>query len=147
IRRYPDTMVHRLLAHYLEGGSSVNQEYYENQCEHSSDMEVRAANAERASIKYKMVEYMSDKIGEEFDGHISGATEWGIYVELEDTGIEGMVSLRDLDGDYYVFDAENYCVVGNRTKISYTLGDKVRIRVRRADLQRKQLDFELVASK
>lgn len=144
IRRYPDMMVHRLLAHYLDGGSSPAQEYYEQQCEHSSDMEIRAANAERSSIKYKMVEFMSDKIGEEFDGHISGVTEWGIYVELEETGIEGMVALRDIDGDYFVFDAENYCVVGARTKVSYTLGDNVRIRVRRADLQRKQLDFELV---
>ncbi len=144
IRRYPDMMVHRLLTHYLDGGSSVDKEYYEHQCEHSSDMEIKAANAERASIKYKMVEYMSDKIGERFEGHISGVTEWGIYVELEETGIEGMVALRDIDGDYYSFDADNYRVVGNRTEQTYTLGDKVTIEVRRADLKRKQLDFMLV---
>lgn len=146
IRRYPDMMVHRLLAHYLAGGKSEDKEYYETLCEHSSAMEVRAADAERASIKYKMVEFMLDKLNEEFDGHISGITEWGIYVELEDTKIEGMVALRDMTDDFYQFDEENYAVQGREHGRRFTLGDEVRIRVVRADLQRKQLDFDLVAS-
>ncbi|MCC8089168.1 MAG: ribonuclease R [Rikenellaceae bacterium] len=143
IRRYPDMMVHRLLAQYLDGGKSADKEYYENQCEHSSAMEVRAAEAERSSIKYKMVEYMSDKIGNEFTGTISGVTEWGIYVELNETGIEGMVSLRDMNDDYYYFDEMAYSVVGRQSERKFTLGDTVKIKVVRADLQRKQLDFEL----
>ena len=106
----------------------------------------RAADAERASIKYKMVEFMLDKLNEEFDGHISGITEWGIYVELEDTKIEGMVALRDMTDDFYLFDEENYSVKGREHGRTFTLGDEVRIRVVRADLQRKQLDFDLVAS-
>lgn len=146
IRRYPDMMVHRLLAHYLAGGKSEDKEYYEKLSEHSSDMEARAAEAERASIKYKMVEFMLDKIDREFDGHISGITEWGLYVELEDTKIEGMVSLRDMTDDFYVFDKETYSVTGREHRRTFTLGDEVRIRVARADLARKQLDFELVAS-
>ncbi len=146
IRRYPDMMVHRLLARYLAGGKSADKAYYETQCQHSSDMEVRAAEAERASIKYKMVEFMLDKLGQEFDGTISGVTEWGIYVELNDTKIEGMVSLRDMTDDFYAFDQESYCVTGHRTGRSFTLGDNVRIKVERADLQRKQLDFSMVAS-
>ncbi len=109
IRRYPDMMVHRLLARYLAGGKSADKEYYERLCEHSSEMEVRAAEAERASVKYKMVEFMLDKLGQTFDGHISGITEWGIYVELDDTQIEGMVALRDMTDDFYPFDEENYC--------------------------------------
>ena len=139
-------MVHRLLAHYLAGGKSEDKEYYEGLCEHSSAMEIRAADAERASIKYKMVEFMLDKLNEEFDGHISGITEWGIYVELEDTKIEGMVALRDMTDDFYLFDEENYSVKGREHGRTFTLGDEVRIRVVRADLQRKQLDFDLVAS-
>ncbi|MBQ4278847.1 MAG: VacB/RNase II family 3'-5' exoribonuclease, partial [Rikenellaceae bacterium] len=146
IRRYPDMMVHRLLAHYLAGGKSADKTVYEALCEHSSDMEVRAAEAERASIKYKMVEFMLDKLGEEFDGSISGVTEWGIYVELKETHIEGMVSLRDLDDDYYEFDAEAYCVRGITHGRTFSLGDEVRIRVLRADLARKQLDFQLTGS-
>ena len=146
IRRYPDMMVHRLLAHYLAGGKSEDKEYYERQCEHSSAMEVRAAEAERASIKYKMVEFMLDKIDKEFDGTISGVTEWGIYVELNETKIEGMVALRDMTDDFYLFDEENFAVRGRDHKRSFALGDEVRIRVVRADLQRKQLDFEMVAS-
>ncbi len=146
IRRYPDMMVHRLLAHYLAGGKSVDKTTYEGLCEHCSDMELRAAEAERASIKYKMVEFMLDKLGEEFDGSISGVTEWGIYVELKDTHIEGMVALRDLDDDYYEFDAESYCVRGAARGRTFSLGDEVRIRVLRADLARKQLDFELIGS-
>lgn len=145
IRRYPDMMVHRLLAHYLAGGKSEDKEYYEGQCEHSSAMEIRAADAERASIKYKMVEFMLDKVDQEFDGHISGVTEWGIYVELDDTKIEGMVSVRELTDDYYVFDEESYALRGERTGRSFTLGDGVRIKVLRADLMHKQLDFALTA--
>ena len=145
IRRYPDMMVHRLLAHYLAGGKSEDREYYENQCEHSSAMEVRAAEAERSSIKYKMVEFMADKIGQEFEGTISGVTEWGIYVELDETKIEGMVSLRDMTDDQYIFDDVSYGVYGRRSNKKYTLGDSVRVRVLRADLQRKQLDYELIS--
>ena len=144
IRRYPDMMVHRLLAHYLAGGKSEDKEYYERLCEHCSAMEVRAADAERASIKYKMVEFMLDKLNEEFDGHISGMSDWGMYVELDETHIEGMVSLREMEDDLYQFDENRYEVYGRRKGRIFTLGDAVRIRVKRADLQRRQLDFELV---
>ena len=146
IRRYPDMMVHRLLAQYLAGGKSADAAYYNEQCEHSSDMEVLAAEAERASIKYKMVEYMTDKIGVEFDGAVSGVTEWGVYVELDDGHIEGMVSLHDIPDDIYRYDEENYALRGHRTKRIITLGDRVRIRIKNADLARKQLDFELVGT-
>lgn len=144
IRRYPDMMVHRLLQHYLDGGKSEDKEAFEKLCDHSTAMEIRASEAERASIKYKMVEFMEDKLGQEFDGSISGVTDWGIYVELSENKIEGMVSLRDMNDDYYAFDAENYAVVGHTTGRRFTLGDEVRIRIKRADLGRKQLDFEMV---
>ena len=144
IRRYPDLMVHRLLTRYAEGGRSANQEKYEALCEQSSDMEQTAALAERASIKYKQVEFMADKIGQEFDGVISGITEFGLYVELNDSKCEGMVPLRDLDDDYYDFDERNYTLVGRRTHHRYTLGDPVRVMVSRANLDKKQLDFALV---
>ena len=144
IRRYPDMMLHRLLAHYLEGGHSVDSEVVEELCEHSSEMEARAAEAERASVKYKMVEFMKDRLGEEFDGSISGVTEWGIYVELADTHIEGMVALRDMSDEFYAFDEEEYAAVGSRTGRKFVLGDRVRIRVKNADLRLKQLDFEMV---
>ena len=146
IRRYPDMMVHRLLQHYLDGGRSEEKEEYEKLCDHSTAMEIRATEAERASIKYKMVEFMEDKVGREFDGSISGVTDWGIYVELTENKIEGMVALRDMTDDYYAFDAENYAVVGHTTGRRFTLGDEVRIRVKRADLNRKQLDFEMVGT-
>ncbi len=146
IRRYPDMMVHRLLANYLAGGKSPDKTTYEQLCEHSSDMEVRAAEAERASIKYKMVEFMLDRLGMEFDGHISGVTEWGVYVELDDTHIEGMVSLRDMMDDYYTFNEDDYAIRGEASGRVFTLGDAVRIKVLRADLARKQLDFLMVAS-
>ncbi|MCL2561797.1 MAG: ribonuclease R [Rikenellaceae bacterium] len=146
IRRYPDMMVHRLLAAALASEPSPNKEGLEKLCEHSSEMEVRAAEAERASVKYKMVEFMLDKIGEEFDGHISGITEWGVYVELDATHIEGMVSLGSLTDDFYTFDEDDYAVEGHRTGRKFTLGDAVRVRVLRADLARKQLDFQMVAS-
>ena len=144
IRRYPDTLVHRLLTRYEEGGRSVSQTKYEGLCEHCSEMEQVAAAAERASIKYKQVEFMSARIGQEFEGKISGVTEFGIYVELDENNCEGMVPLRDLTGDYYEFDERNYCLVGRRTRRVYALGDKVRIRVERANLERKILDFSLV---
>lgn len=144
IRRYPDMMVHRLLAQYLDGGRSADKVQYDELCEHASAMEIRAADAERASIKYKMVEYMTDKLGSEFDGIISGVTEWGLYVELNETKIEGMVSLREMDGDYYIYDDKQYCVTGKNTGVTFTLGDPVRISVKRADLKRRRLDFEMV---
>ena len=143
IRRYPDLMVHRLLTRYADGGRSANQEKYEALCEQCSDMEQTAALAERASIKYKQVEFMADKIGQEFDGIISGINEFGIYVELTDSKCEGMVPLRDLDDDYYEFDERNYQLLGRRHHRRYTLGDPIRIRVARANLDKKQLDFAL----
>lgn len=144
IRRYPDMMVHRLLARYLEGGKSADRTTLEKLCEHASEREVVAAEAERASIKYKMVEFMKERIGEEFDGHISGLTEWGVYVELDETHIEGMSFLRDILGDHYAFDEQRYEIVGRATGRRFTLGDAVRIRVKGADLRKRQLDFELV---
>ena len=143
IRRYPDMMVHRLLERYLAGGKSVSADEYETKCEHSSDMEQLATDAERASIKYKQVEFMKDKMGMIFDGIISGITEWGIYVELIDNKCEGMIPIRDLDDDYYHFDEENYRLVGRKYKRKYQLGDKIKVMVARANLERKQLDFAL----
>ena len=144
IRRYPDMMVHRLLAHYLAGGKPADKTELEDLCARASDREVVAAEAERASIKYKMVEFMKEHIGEEFEGHISGLTEWGIYVELDETHIEGMSFLRDIEGDFFTFDEQLYEIIGRSTGIRMTLGSPVRIRVKRADLQKRQLDFELL---
>lgn len=144
IRRYPDMMVHRLLAHYLAGGRSLPKEEIETLCAHHSEREVVAAEAERASIKYKMVEFMKERIGEEFEGHVSGLTEWGVYVELDETHIEGMAFLREIEGDFFLFDEANYEIVGRSTGLRLTLGDPVRIRIKRADLQKRQLDFELL---
>ena len=143
IRRYPDMMVHRLLTRYQDGGRSANQDHFEELCEHSSDMEQTAANAERDSIKYKMVEFMGDKIGECFDGHISGIQSYGIYVEIDDNHCEGMVSMHDLSGDYYEFDEAHYCLIGRRHHSKYQLGDPIRIKVVRANLEKRQLDFTL----
>ena len=143
IRRYPDTMVHRLLTKYQDGGRSANQEKYEELCEHCSDMEVVAQQAERDSIKYKMVEFMADKIGETFDAHISGIQSYGIYCEIDENHCEGMVPMRDLDDDYYDFDERNYCLVGRRHHNKYQLGDPIRIRVARANIEKRQLDFTL----
>ncbi|PCJ27200.1 MAG: ribonuclease R [Flavobacteriales bacterium] len=144
IRRYPDVMVHRLLQHYLDGGSSANPKEIEDQCKHSSKMEISATEAERTSIKYKQVQFLEDKIGEEFDGVISGVSEWGLYVQIVDNMCEGMVRLNDIQDDYYTFDAENYCARGKKSGQEYRMGDEVKIKVRRADLAKKQLDFELV---
>ncbi|MDR2918687.1 MAG: ribonuclease R [Tannerella sp.] len=143
IRRYPDMMAHRLLERYLADGRSVSKEKCEEECDHCSQMEQIAANAERASIKYKQVEFMSDKVGKIFDGVISGVTEWGLYVELNENKCEGMVPIRDLDDDYYEFDEKNYCLTGRRTRRTYQLGDPVTIKVVQANLERKQLDFVL----
>lgn len=144
IRRYPDMMVHRLLEKYLSGGRSVSEQRYEELCKHASSMEQVAANAERASIKYKQVEFMSERMGIIFDGVISGVTEWGLYVELNENKCEGMVPIRDLDDDYYEFDEKNYCLIGRRKKQRYRLGDPITIKVVRANLEKKQLDFALV---
>lgn len=144
IRRFPDMMVHRLLDKYLNGGRSVNVEKLEDQCKHSSDMEQLAANAERASIKFKQVEYMNDHLGETYTGMISGVTEWGLYVELEENMCEGLVPVRDLADDYYDFDEKNYCLVGRRHHNIYRLGDIVKVKVARANLDKKQLDFAMV---
>lgn len=144
IRRYPDVIVHRLLQRYLDGGSSVNQQEVEEQCKHSSQMEISATEAERTSIKYKQVEFLQDKIGEVFEGVISGVSEWGLYVQIIENMCEGMVRLSDIGDDYYSFDAPNYCAVGKNSGQEYRMGDAVKIKVRRADLVKKQLDFELV---
>jgi len=144
IRRYPDLMVHRLFNDYLNGAPSVLKEEYEPKCDHSSEMERRATDAERMSVKYKQAEYMLDKIGQEFDGLISGVSKWGIFVEIIGTKCEGMIRLRDLDDDYYYLDEENFQVIGQRYGDHLKLGDKVRIRVKRIDLGRKQMDYDLV---
>ena len=143
IRRYPDTMVHRLLTRYQQGGRSANKEHYEELCEHSSDMEQTAANAERDSIKYKMVEFMSDKIGNVYEAHISGIQSYGIYCEIDENHCEGLVPMHDLDDDYYDFDERNYCLVGRRRHRKYQLGDPITIKVARANIEKRQLDFAL----
>ena len=141
IRRYPDTMVHRLLTRYANGGRSANEKHYEELCGHCSEMELVAQNAERDSIKYKMVEFMADKVGETYDAHISGITSYGIYAEIDENHCEGMIPMRDLGDDYYDFDERNFCLVGRRHHHKYQLGDAIRIQVARADLEKKQLDF------
>ena len=143
IRRYPDMIVHRLLERYMAGGNSVAEDKYEEKCEHSSTMEQLAANAERASIKYKQVEFMSDKIGKIYDGIISGVTEWGLYVELNENKCEGLVPIRDLGDDFYEFDEKNYCLTGYRRKRIYRLGDPLTVKIMHANLERRQLDFTL----
>ena len=144
IRRYPDMMVHRLLYRYLKGGESANADYYALQCKHASEREVVAAEAERESIKYKLVEFMQDKVGQEFDGHVSGVTEWGIYVEIEPTKIEGMIPYRTIRSDFFIYDEEHYRAVGRRSHRSIRLGDPLRIRVKATSLEQKLLDYELV---
>jgi ribonuclease R len=144
IRRYPDLMVHRLLEHYLNHGNSANKQEYEERCDHTSEMERKAESAERMSVKYKQAEFMLDKIGQEFDGLISGVSKWGIFVEISGTKCEGMIRLRDLVDDFYYLDEENYQVIGSRRGQQFKLGDPVRIRVKKIDLPRKQMDFTLV---
>ncbi|GAA4203343.1 ribonuclease R [Pedobacter jeongneungensis] len=144
IRRYPDVMAHRLLQTYLDGGKSADAEFYEVACVHSSAMEKRAADAERASVKYKQAEYLENNIGTEYKGIISGVTEWGMYVEIEENKCEGMIRLRDISDDFYVLDEKNYCIIGQRKKRKYQLGDEVMIRVKKVDLSKRQIDFTLI---
>ena len=144
IRRYPDMMVHRLLSLYLDGANSQDYGYYSEQCKHASEREVVAAEAERESIKYKLVEFMQDKIGQEFDGHVSGITEWGIYVEIEPTKIEGMIPYRTIRSDFYDYDQDHYLARGRRSRRVIRLGDPLRIRVKGTSLEQKLLDYELV---
>jgi ribonuclease R len=144
IRRYPDVMVHRLLELYLADGKSVNEDEYEKMSIHSSQMEKKAADAERASVKYKQAEYLQNNIGEEFNGIISGLTEWGMYVEIIANKCEGMIRLRDLNDDFYVLDEKNYCIIGQRRKKKYQLGDEVTIMVKKVDLGKRQIDFTLL---
>src|SRR5574344_227155 len=143
IRRYTDTMVHRLLTRYAEGGRTANANHYEELCEHCNDMELIAQSAERESIKYKMVEFMGDKVGEEFDAHISGITSYGVYCEIDENHCEGMIPMRDLDDDYYEFDERNYCLIGRRRHHKYQLGDAIKIKVAAANLDKRQLDFAI----
>ena len=144
IRRYPDLMVHRLLSSYLQNGSSADKGRFEKECIHASERELVAADAERTSVKYKLVEFMQDKVGMEFDGAVSGVTEWGMYVELDETHIEGVVALREMRSDFFEFDEKRYRLVGRRTRKEYRLGDRVRIRVAAANLEQRLLDFELI---
>jgi ribonuclease R len=144
IRRYPDLMVHRLLEHYLHDGASENQQKVEGMCIQSSMMEERAVKAERASIKYKQVEFLEDKLGQQFEGIISGISEWGFYVELVDNHCEGMVAMRDMDDDFYEYDEKNYCMIGAQTRKKFTIGQKVTIEIARTNLAKRQMDFKLV---
>jgi ribonuclease R len=137
-------MVHRLLTIYLRGGDSADKGRFEKECVHASERELVAADAERTSVKYKLVEFMQDKVGFVFGGHVSGLTEWGMYVEVEPTMIEGMVPLRDIKSDFFEVDADHYRLVGRRSKVVYNLGDPVRIRVKKTNLEQKLLDYELI---
>lgn len=145
IRRYPDVMTHRLLQHYLDEGNSPKAEIYEEKCKHSSKMEELASKAERDSIKYMQVKYMQDHKDEEFEGVVSGVTEWGIYVEIASNKCEGMVRIRDIKDDYYIFDEKQYAIVGQSTKNMIQLGDTVVVKVKKTDLERKHLDFDLIS--
>lgn len=144
IRRYPDMIAHRLLDIYADGGKSVDENVYEDMCKHCSEMEQLAANAERASIKYKQVEFMQDKVGQTYNGVISGIQEWGIYVELNENKCEGMIPIRDLDDDYYSYDEKNYCLIGKKYRRTYSLGDEVVVRIKKTNLDKKQMDFEMI---
>lgn len=144
IRRYPDLMVHRLLDQYLNGADSRNKDKFEEECKHASERELIAADAERTSIKYKLVEFMQDKVGQEYDGAVSGLTEWGMYVEIDPTHIEGMIPLREIRSDFFDFDEAHYRLVGRRSGRVFKLGDRVRIRVSKANLEQRLLDFELI---
>ena len=144
IRRYPDMMVHRLLDHYLTGGKNENKSRYEELCKHSSNREHLATEAERSSIKYKLAEFMQDKVGQEFEGTVSGITEWGMYVEIEPSKVEGMIMLREIKEDFFIYDEKNYCLIGKATRKRFTLGDKVRIKVYKTNLEQKLIDYTLV---
>ena len=144
IRRYPDVMAHRLLQHYLDGGQSVKVDAYEEKCKHSSEREFMASKAERDSIKYMQVKYMQDHNDQEFLGVISGVTEWGIYVEIIENKCEGMVRIKDITSDYFIFDDKQYALIGQVSKTMYQLGDQVTVTVKNTDLERKHLDFNLV---
>ena len=144
IRRYPDVMVHRLLEHYLNNGASPNPKPFKEQCDHCSDMEIRASKAERDSIKYKQAEYLADRIGEVFDGVITGVSQWGFWVEIIENKCEGMVRMRDLADDFYEVDEENYCIRGMRSGKKYQLGDKIKIQVKKIELEKRFIDFVLV---
>ena len=144
IRRYPDLMVHRLLTIYLRGGDSADKGRFEKECVHASERELVAADAERTSVKYKLVEFMQDKVGQEFEGAVSGLTDWGMYVEIDETHIEGMVPLREIRSDFYEFDEARYRLVGRRTRRIFRLGDRVRIKVKSANLEQRLLDYELI---
>lgn len=145
IRRYPDVMVHRLLQHYLNGGKSVSEDIYENLCRHSSEMEQKAVSAERSSVKYKQAEFLRDKVGEEYEGVISGIVEWGIFVELKDNACEGLVHIQNMRDDYYRYEEKNYCLVGRHTKNRYELGAHVKVRIASVDMERKQVDLDLLS--
>ena len=147
IRRYPDVMVHRLLQHYLDGGKPLKEMVYEEKCKHSSSMEILAASAERDSIKYMQIKFMQDHKDSEFLGVISGVTEWGIYVEIVENKCEGMVRIRDIKDDYYIFDERQYAIVGERTNRMYQLGDEVYVMVKNTDLVKRHLDFSLIGKK
>lgn len=147
IRRYPDMMVHRMIAHYLDNGKSLDKKSYEDKCKHSSEREQLATEAERSSIKYKMVEFMKDKVGNEYNGNVSGVTDWGMFVELEGTKVEGLVSLRDIKEDYFVYDEEALSLTGKSSGKKYTFGSPVRVKVVKANLEQKQLDFSLIWDK
>jgi ribonuclease R len=144
IRRYPDVIAHRLLAHYLNNKKDIDQEHIEAEAKHSTEMEIRAAEAERASIKYKQVEFMMDKVGEEFEGLISGVTDWGIYVEIIENKCEGMVRMSSLDDDFYVLDEARYLIRGQNKGVTYQLGDVVKVKVLEANLQQRTIDFKFV---
>ena len=147
IRRYPDVMTHRLLQYYLDGKKSANQDIYEDKCKHSSNMEYLATKAERDSIKYMQIKYMQNYKDQEFLGVVSGVTDWGIYVEIIENKCEGMVRIRDIKGDYYIFDESQYALIGNNTKNKYQLGDKVIVKVKQTDLVKRHLDFHLIGKK
>ena len=144
IRRYPDLIVHRLLSRYIDGGKSVDKDALKKMCKHCSEMEKSASSAERDSIKYMQVKFLKNKIGEVFDGVISGVTEWGLYVEITENKCEGLVKVSSIKNDHYLFDEKKYALIGRQTKVSYQLGQKVKIKIQKADLERKQMDFVLV---
>ncbi|MCD6202714.1 MAG: RNB domain-containing ribonuclease, partial [Bacteroidales bacterium] len=143
IRRYPDMMVHRLLQAYQNGAKSANAEEYETRCRHASEMERRSIDAERASIKYKQVEYLADKVGEQYEGIITGVTDWGIYVEINENKCEGMIAIRELADDFYELDEENFTIIGRRKGRKFQLGDSIRVEIVRVNLEKRQLDLVL----